>query len=538
MLRFLLSMTAVVLGLGCGPTLDTLPDVTPDAGPDAVAATNVLEVEGPDRLALVFGEEAVVGVRYLGPSREPLAEQVVSFAFDGRAHDSSLRAVDVQTDATGFARTTLVAGSTPAAFRVRFSAEGAEPAFVEVSVSDEGFGQLAVDVAHEGTREVTALGVAVFAGLTCQDEATLTELGDRYRGRGDESSEVVFAGLPAGLDYAVVGRGEGPSGDLLAWGCIDGVTIEAAGRATVAVVAEDLPQRGRGSYRTTLAIEPSETAARLTTLITEAADGFSSDGTLILDTVERTLRTAGDVEALASLADARARSDADATLDDLLASAGVGPSVALGGLRALVQDRIRRVELSGSLRVADAITLRVSRLAMGTAGDLDELEAFTVGGIPTEVVGTLDARSENLTVEQLSIDLRASTLVAGVAAISGPAGTSEMSPLEAMLSDLARCDAMPELMDIARICDATCLATACAEALKFVTMDLELRLEALDRERSRLVSRGDVALVDDSADLEVDRIEGLLDSVWTGDPSSELERFQIEVSGERVTPPS
>lgn len=537
MLRFLPSVTIVVLGLGCGSAIDTWPDAAPDAGPDAAPRTNVLEIEGPDRLALVFGEEAVVGVRYLGPSREPLAERLVSFAFDGRAHDSSLRALDVQTDATGFAQTTLVAGSTPAAFRVRITAEGAEPAFVDVSVSDEGFGQLVVELAYEGAREVTTLGAAVFAGLTCEDEATQTEPGDRYRARG-EGDEVLFVGLPAGLEYAVVARGEGPGGDLLAWGCVDGVALEAGGRVRTAVVAEDLPQRGRGSYQTTLAFEPSQTVGQLAAEIDAVAAELPSDATLILDGVERALQASGDTEGLAAFTGARSRSDADANLGGLLESAGVGPSVALQGLQALVEDRAQRVEFTGSLRVADEISLRVVRFAVGTADALYEVDASTVGGVATELLSSVDARGETLAVERLSMDLRASAVVTVVAAASlGPTGAPEVSPLEAALSTLARCDETPELTELASICDAACLASACSEALKFIVMDLELRFEAVDRERGRIVSRGDLSLVDDSADLEVDRIEGGLEGEWTGDASPTPERLDLEVAGERLTPP-
>ena len=538
MLRFLLCSTilAASLGLGCGSA--STPPPPPDAGADAAPRTNVLEVEGPERLALVYGEEAVIAVRYLGPRREPLAERVVSFAFDGRAHDSTLRSLDVQTDETGFARTTLVAGSTPAAYRVRVTAEDAAPAFVDVSVSDEGFGQLSVEVRYDGSRPVTTLGAAVFAGLRCDDETTRTEAGDRYGTPPEHRSEVLFLGLPAGLDYAVVARGEGPTGELLAWGCVDGVAVEAAGLVETAVTAQDLPQDVRGSYETTLTFEPSATAAQLLAQVEVSGEMPLGDGTSILDAVARSLRAAGDTDGLARLAEARTRSDADAALDDQLTSRGIGPSAALDGLYALLDVGTQDVELRGSLRFGDAPFLHLSHLAVGPPDSRRQVEASVAGGLATELSAELDPVGETLRVELLSVDLRASAWVAALAAtMEGPV-PAESSPLEGALRRLARCEEMPEVPELAGVCDAACLANACSEVMKFLTMDLELRLGELDNARSRITARGELALRDDDADLEVDRVEATLDGEWTGDRSPEPEPLEVNVQGDRVTPPS
>ncbi len=72
----------------CGQVID-VPEL--DAGPDAPPTSpNSLEVEGDANLTLVFGEEVELMVRYLDDDRAPIADAPVAFAFDGRAHDSSL----------------------------------------------------------------------------------------------------------------------------------------------------------------------------------------------------------------------------------------------------------------------------------------------------------------------------------------------------------------------------------------------------------------------------------------------------------------
>ena len=161
-LTYLLSATLLA---ACGPT-----EVTVDGGPISDASSGPagrIEVESETALTLMYGESSEILVKYFEGRAAGVGVEL-SFALAGNASDADLMDLNRVTDAAGRAQTTLVAGTVGSAFRLRISAERASPAFVNVSVSDSGFGGITVRADYMGARaESTRRVVTVYSGVEC-----------------------------------------------------------------------------------------------------------------------------------------------------------------------------------------------------------------------------------------------------------------------------------------------------------------------------------------------------------------------------------
>ncbi|MAC26803.1 MAG: hypothetical protein CMN31_03430 [Sandaracinus sp.] len=531
-------MLALAL-VACGQTIDA----TPDGGVGAIDAAPVparrLERLGEPGRTLVFEEETELAVRLLDGDGLPLAGEAVRFVFDGRAHDSTLSSVDARTDAAGVATTGLVAGTTRAAFRVRASAEGADAVFFDVGVSDRGFGQLAVTLSYEGERTATTRGAGVFADTLCEDEVTTLGRGDRFRVQPPDGEPIGFVGLAAGVSYAVVGRLEGPEGDVLARGCVDGVEVEAEGRAEVEVALEDLPLTPRGSYAGEIHFEPGDTTA----LSVEQADALreladETAATLMLDSIEAQLLAAGAVGAAEAVSDARTSDDLDGRWGEALAREGVGPAEGMKALAALLEERLQQVEVRGTLRVAEdeTVSLLEGRVRVGAIdGELVSLDPARTG-LEIEAA-RVDARvedaGERLVIEALRLNLPLSWLVRAV--VLEEAG--EERTRRALLAEWGGCGDLPTDAVLEGRCDAVCLEAACAEVSTALLASLDAALMGLDALRGEVVLAGEVALEDASADLLVDTMDAVLEGAWTGEAATSPDRFDAELAATRIAPP-
>lgn len=514
--------------MGCGSTIDFH-----DAGPDSdVTVTRYLELEGESSLMLVFGDEARILVRYLDEDRAPVQGGIVTFALEGRAHDSSLLGLDGITQDDGVAETTLMAGSTRGAFRVRITAEDADPLWVDVAVGDEGFGQLEVSATYEGMRE-PALGIAVFADLTCEDELTTETRGDWYRALDSTDEPVTFIGLPAGVSFAIAGRGEGPAGDLLAYGCVDGVTIEAEALQTATVDIVDLPQQSRGVYDTDLEFATPETASLLGTAVAARYETLADSGArAILDAAVAQLIEDGEGD-LAELLTMARGDEMETAFAMRLRADGAGPEAALGFVEALLRERARHIAIRGTLRLADAMMFEVTGIKSGTEESLADLSSPGLMELDATLMGALDEGGELLAIETLSVALPAAALVDGIA--NSEMGEGAEGGLAELMVQQAACDTIvpPEMVE--DYCDAVCFQTACEHAVENVAGELLVSLEDVGRAEVRM--SGEVALMDVSADLTVDTLSALLDGEWTAEGDETPELVNVDLAGMRVVAP-
>lgn len=209
--------------VACGPT-----ELVVDAGPvaDAGGPAGHITIESEPALTLSFGEEATLVARYTRDGA-PVAGVPIRFALEGAAHDATVTALSLQTDAEGRVETSVIAGSVASAFRVRVSGERAAPAYVDVSISNQGFGALVAHAEYDGRRtEATRRVLSLYSDTSCDPPGGLPGFPDRMATLDDpETTEARWGALPAGLSYTLVGRVEGPTGAALATACVDGIEV-------------------------------------------------------------------------------------------------------------------------------------------------------------------------------------------------------------------------------------------------------------------------------------------------------------------------
>lgn len=510
-------------------------DLDAGAAADGAAPTGALLVESAPSLALVFGEQAEVAVRY-DEGGAPAVGESIRFALEGQAHDSTLAELARRTDAAGRARSRLTAGSTSTVFRVRVSAERAAPAYVDVSVGNVGFGSLRVDADYDGRRAGMRRVVRVYPSLGCGDELPSTA-GLLVTLDGSQV-EARLRALPAGLRYAVTGQLEGPSGVVLAHACVDEVEVSREAETRVALPFVDVPLRYAGPYTTSARLELVASSALLRERLVASGSApigeAGSDAALLLDALEAELRArdaAAEAEALA----AERLAGLEAELAERLEREG--PSAALAALAATLEARLATVELRGpaSIPSTGGASWAPTELVFGATGDPGSpplrVDADALEPSPSIAVsGTLDA--DALRVERLSIRLplgRTAEVVLGAEARA----RGLASPL-ALLREEAGCEALAawvlEQRALASSCDDGCARAACDRALRLVLSGVGSALTELDELRARLDFTGSAEASDVDGDLVVDRweaeaLEGLY--LGTGEEPSDPTRARL-----------
>lgn len=534
-LRFVRTVGVLALFAGCGTQVGNgrPMDGGTDAGPAPTAAE--LTFEGDSELGLVFGETAELRFRYREADGAPIGGATLDFALDGSAHDSTLAQIDALTDADGYATATIIAGSTAAAFRVRASAERAAPLFVDVAISDTGFGTLVVDVGYGGERSVARLGVDAFASQGCDAALAPDATADRSALLELDAEDVPFFGLPAEIPYAVVVRGLGADDTTLARGCVDDVLVDADSESRIEVTVDDLDLLVEGGYAAQVRIDSRATATTLSEWVRSvglsAIEGVGGGAHLLLDSVEAQLRSVGDFTTVDAIALDRATADLETELDRRLRAVEVGPSVAVNEVADMFALRTERIDLSGTLVVTpggEPLSLFV--IEQVTAGSSDgvaplvmlDLAAF--GPPPVAAVtASLDAATDTITMSRLDIDMPLGSIArATLAAVALERGFESVDDI--MLS-VGGCEALETLArerPSLSACDGECIATSCDLAFATVMTILQLSLDEVNFTRSSMHLNGELDLADDDGDLIVERIAGgSLVGSWTGVTSLE-----------------
>lgn len=529
LLRLFRTVGVLALFAACGTQID--PPVA-DAGPDSspVPMATQLTYEG-DELELVFTETAELRFRYREADGTSIVGATLSFALDGSAHDSTLGQLEAQTDADGYAVADVIAGSTAAAFRVRVSAERAAPIFVDVAVSDTGFGTLVVGVGYSGDRTVSALVVDAFANKDCPAALEGDATADRTAILELDADDVPFFGLPAEISYAVLVRGVGADGrTTLAQGCADDVLVTVDSEARADVGLDDLDLLVEGGYAAEVRIDSRATAITLSEWVRStgrsALDGAGGDAHLLLDAVEAQLGVLGEVDAANAIALDRTTADLETELDRRLRAVEAGPSSSVDAVADIFALRTERIDLSGTLMLnPGGDPLSVFVIEQVSAGSVDGvaplvlLDLAAVGRPPVAAVAaTLDASGGTIEMSHLDVEMPLSNvaraILRSVALERGLESTGEI------LREVGGCDILETLArerPSLSTCDAACISAACDLTFATVTTILELSLDEVSFTRNAMHLDGDLDLADDDGDLLVERIAGgdLVGS-WTG----------------------
>lgn len=516
MLRTTSLLFALILSVACGSITTDEPD---GSVPDVmVLETRTLELISDTRLTLSAGAISEIEVRYSDRMGRPLADEALDIALEGTANDSSLLDLEIITDDDGEAMVTVIAGAVASTFRVRVSAEDASAVYVNVSVSDSGFGRLAVTPLYAGERNGD-LGVAVLTGATCDDERVYEER-TRYRALGSDAT-ADFVGLPAGVPLAIVGRLDGT--ELLAAGCIS-VTIEPGAMAMSDVVLSDFDLRSAGAYETHLRFDISALQEPAYESLLGVGVGPETYAEILLNALEMSLEETGATNELMELRSARERG-LDAIYAASIREQAAGFDVALEAMADEVRSSLGEVDIVTDLRVGETLMMATRDVRVGGVS----LGMVATGfNAPVELRATIEEGGQALLIERLDIHLSAGALSRALA--RGAAAEAGFESVADWLSVLARCESIPSPIDS---CDADCTRDACERSLETLVGELSVAYSALDESWPEVRTSGSVRLEDTSGDLVPDNLGAELDGQWgTEGPS-----VAVSVDGERILPP-
>ncbi|MCE9579949.1 MAG: hypothetical protein K8W52_42925 [Deltaproteobacteria bacterium] len=224
------------------------------AGSDGGVLPPTLEVLTPpgDSIGLAPGDTVTLRVRLSRGDGTPIADAPVSFGLDGGADGTggaTLAAATAATDGGGVAQVDLTAGPVRVDFQVTADAPDAPRALFYVSVSADGFADLAVMPRYRGVRampEIQRIELRAYRGLI--DCATIS--GDAPppspmapRSLAGFGGAVVWPGLPAGEPYTIAAWADhAVSGKAVAIGCagVPGAQVPI-GRLELALGVDDRP---------------------------------------------------------------------------------------------------------------------------------------------------------------------------------------------------------------------------------------------------------------------------------------------------------
>ncbi len=252
---------------------DPDPDVDPDPDPGEdppelppIDEARRLVLEGANRVSVLYGERLELRVRYLDGAGEPQQGSIDARLLDGSDADrteagiggSFLADTEVEAGADGRATIQLDAGALQAIFRVRASAELADPVDWIVTVTHPPTGGVEVRVTYA---DDARYAVADFGGVevvlvehACEVASTLpiaaldpvAALPAIAPFDGDDVA--AGDGLAHGAVLAAVAYGTNLAGAPLARGCADGLEVGGGAVAQAEVALSDLPLDFKGVY--------------------------------------------------------------------------------------------------------------------------------------------------------------------------------------------------------------------------------------------------------------------------------------------------
>jgi len=477
--------------------------------------TAVLEIVGEPNLALLFGEEQPARVLYREMDGSPISGETLTLAMVGRANDASLSELEIRSGDDGEAGFRVMAGTVASAFSVRVSAPRAAPILIGVAVSDAGFGGLSATVEWEGMRLAETRRVAVFTGMTCDDEDVLAGEADREKTLVADEVQADFLALPAGLVYAVTAAGLGATGEAVAWGCTDEVIIEADLDTETTVVMTDLPLDPTGSYSTRIELDAESAAGALSRAITRGGrapvESAGGDAAYLLDRIEYSLRDGGDDAAADSLAAERSSAFLDDALTAGLAADDVGPGRAVDALSDDLSSRSALLAIDGRVSLSDADPRFevMSVVALDAASAMPPLSAdFASLGISPmgRLAYTPMPDDDTIVIDEIGTELPLGRVA--LAVLGSLVSESPADDLGTLLEERAGCTTLATWAaaegSVSVLCDDACIFAACQAGLEALAAAIEAELGTLDAFRSDLSLMGTVDAVDEGGDLSID----------------------------------
>jgi len=539
----------LMVTVGCGDATSVPMPPSPNDGGDAapVLGSRTLTNLGEDVLTLQAEELADISFAYRRGNGQPVADAEIMLALVGRADDSSLLELSILTDGSGEATGRIIAGSRPAIFRVRATADEAHPTYIDVSVSPSGFGTLRVTPVHEGVRMIAEYRVALFSGVTCTEGETMTRSPERELiVPADGAAE--FPGLPAETPIVITVWGLSEIGHQVAYGCADEfmVTEDEVTEGEIELSDLNLALDGRYELGLTLAnTAGSESAGiALEGAISALAGSRGSDAAFLLDSLHGSLLETPDLVTASMLAVLIEGGDAERELSRRLTAEGTGVSVAIGRAAETVRSMLGSFSIQGTLVFPTSTeepatwmsqTIIVTRTSAGSmlSLPLSSITEDPSGSMRAEV----DPISDRVIVREYALKLPLSgvafqTFRAEIASIEPGSPGSRFATEIGCASLTAWVAGRPSLTTT---CGTDCVNRACRRAGTDTSAAVAEALSSLDDRRSIISIAGEFEVTDEDGDLHPDTLDGeSFEGVWTAPGRTEGDAIRAEVSGERA----
>ncbi len=494
-----------------------------------------LSVLSPTQLRVAPRGTAEIRIVYLadnldgkgGP--EPLAGVAIEFALVGDAKGASLspeRSINAGiwaqavTDENGEAVAQLTVGSDAAEFRVRASAAGAAPAYVDVSVSKSAVREVQVTASYSGLRDLALRTVTVLPGLGC--DAALAALANATKGETTDAYDnpegsLTFE-LGPGLHYAIIGWGSGRRGGVLADGCTE-IDVPVAPGPTIEGVTIELRDRAltlRGSYKVTLELDVARSAQRAGETAIAGGQSVLSTANLagadyFLDAIEAGMRRAGRRADADALVVARMGGTLDTSLQADLNGANAGPQPWLAKLGSEIQDRGSRLALQASYGVTSVagvpMSLTLSAMQSRSADGMRSLSCPATLLPVTSIDAQYDDARAVIAVDTIRIQLPLGTYAGH---LLDAIEAAEKNGLVGLLAPQSGCDELVQWAAkqpvVANACDGNCVSAACDSAIDVLLMKATAKLTTLDVDHPSIGVRGELLVSDSDSDSIVDEL--------------------------------
>jgi len=394
----------------------------------------------------------------------------IRFAFSGGDDpaDAVLEASEVETDAEGIARVTLIAPSEPATFNVRASTPSAlQVAHQSVVVSAFNVTTLRVEPSYSGQRPIAEWTATTRAGVNCGDlPGNPAPDGDRFGRAVPPNPLLEIDNVPVGVDLAVTVR----AGHYIG-GCLNVPALSEGDGNQVLVYASDRPLN---LSATDLSLSLGATPPHLAfdKLLMASADlaesallgGAKNDVAALLDG----MRDATSALNRQAFNVARTQNGWDSALDSAF-----GKSAA-----RRMRDPAQRWLAAGllALDTPNALVGQLRALGSGVSLTPRAVAATTPSnaGFPGLFVGTWSAESNDTVLLGMDLDWAPSRLVTALAVAPALLEFPEATSAELALSLSVDCALVSQVLLAYGVgpgstafasCDADCAVNLCRNAL-------------------------------------------------------------------------
>jgi hypothetical protein len=311
--------------------------------------------------------------------------------------------------------------------------------------------------------------------------------------------------------YAVVARGESSDGDELAFGCVDGVSVESDAEVAVTVRLGARVQVIAGEYDATFGLVAADVAAllRTGTAAVAAEQLREGDAPYLLDALAAHLMGVGGTDALSALATLQAArgTGLDARFAQYLSEQGAGPSIALATTSMLIASQVE-LTFGGALTIGADGETSFSLSSLDLAGPLGSYSGLSagIGAQPTfDFVTLLDPVGATVSFGPIVIRLALGAHLEAI--LTSAVAASALGSWPALSG--ASSAAGFSFPGVNAVCDEVCRAAVFGEAAIAVR---EAWVETLGRDLQRVTVtlRGSAVASDEDGDSRADSLDAPL----------------------------